>query len=140
MRCKQVKPDGDRCRVDWGLNPVTGLCYNHDPEKEEERNLARSHGGKMAARHLLQNKGLDTEALGALKTVRDAQRWLKLIAEGVVTNRLKPMEGNTGVKALEAWLKAEHDRVAADDLADLRTQLQEVRDGLKRGRPLEVVK
>jgi hypothetical protein len=97
----------------------------------------RAYMGGMKAHH---GKGLDPVALRALETVRDAQRWLRAIAEGVVTGKLKPQEGMTGVRALEAWLKAEQDRVAADDLAELRAQLAEVREGLKTNRTMEVVK
>lgn len=97
----------------------------------------RAHQGGMKAHH---GKGLDAEALGSLETVRDAQRWLRMIAEGVVTGKLKPQEGTTGVRALEAWLKAEQDRVAADDLTELREQLAEVRESLKANKKMEVVK
>ncbi len=67
-------------------------------------------------------KGLDHSNIGELETVRDAQRWLRTIAEGVVTGKLRPQEGTTGVRAIEAWLKAEQDRVAADEAGDSNPQ------------------
>ena len=44
-------------------------------------------------------KGLDHSNIGELETVRDAQRWLRTIAEGVVTGKLRPQEGSRTIGA-----------------------------------------
>ena len=89
-------------------------------------------GGSTAKRFL--KPGLVRDDLGSLETVetvRDAQRWLETIGEGVVTGRLKPQEATAGVRAVETWLKAESERLKIEDLEELRAQVAE----LKRLRP-----
>ena len=131
--CKGTRMDGQPCR---STILTDGFCEAHGIGGREKMKL-RAHMGGMKAHH---GKGLDRSVLGDLETVRDAQRWLRAIAEGVVTGRLKAQEGTAGVRALEAWLKAEQDRVAEDDLAELKDQLAEVRESLKQDRRMEVVK
>lgn len=86
-------------------------------------------GGSTAKRCL--KPGLVRDDLGSLETVRDAQRWLEAIGEGVVTGRLKPQEATARVRAVETWLKAESERLKIEDLEELRAQVAE----LKRLRP-----
>ena len=138
-QCQGTTAQGEQCRAPPSLvDPETGLCPSHAPGASERLSHAGRKGAAASAQRF-RTPGLDSSDLGELETVQDAQRWLRLIAEGVVTGRLKPQEGTTGVRALETWLKAEQDRVAADDLAELRAQLQEVRESLKGGRRLEVL-
>ncbi len=131
-RCKAKNADGAPCRTPESVvDPTTGLCPSHAPGARERMSEIGRKGAEAAAKRFARG-GLDPSALGKLETVADAQRWLRAIAEGVVTGKLKPQEGTTGVRAIEAWLKAEQDRVAADDLADLRAQMDQLREGLKR--------
>ena len=139
-RCKGTNAKGEPCGVKEGVvDPETGFCPAHGPGASE-RMAERGRKGAKAMHARYRAGGLDPDALGDLGTVRDAQRWLRMIALGVTTGKLQPREGTTGVRAIEAWLKAEQDRVAADEVSELRAQLDEVRESLKKGRNLEVVR
>ena len=133
-RCNGTNAAGEPCRS--RAVGKDGFCPAHRPGGKERMKRLAYEGAKAVH----SPKGLDPDALGDLETVRDAQRWLRMIALGVTTGKLKAQEATSGVRALEAWLKAEQDRVAADEVSELRAQLDEVRESLKKGRNLEVVR
>jgi hypothetical protein len=47
-RCQRIKGDGQRCKLPAiGSN---GLCYSHDPSKQQERHRSAQRGGKAGGR------------------------------------------------------------------------------------------
>jgi len=47
-RCQRIKGDGTRCKL-AAIGP-NGLCYSHDPSKQEERRQQARRGGKAGGR------------------------------------------------------------------------------------------
>ena len=138
-RCEARTASGEPCQAPPSLvNPERGLCLSHSPGASERLAEAGRRGAEATAKRFHRNPGLDASVLGDLETVKDAQRWLRAIGEGAVTGKLKAQEATAGVRAVEAWMAAERDRVAVDELTELKAQLQEVRESLKGGRRLEV--
>ncbi len=95
--------------------------------------LAREAGkkGGLAAARARRRPGLDKNKLGPLDTHEDAKRWLRMIGEAVVTLALDKGDAQAGIRAVEAWLKAEADRVELVVLDDLKANVQRLRDDLK---------
>ena len=123
-RCKSPNKDGSVCTVPPDLlmeaEDGTWWCWNHHPDYEAERALARSRGGLHVARkHANQPRFLDTHDLGDLKTPADALRWSQVIAGSVVTGKLSFNAASVALKALESWHRA-HEAV------DLTTRLEEL--------------
>jgi hypothetical protein len=139
LKCQGTTTSGEPCKAPGTLvDPETGLCPSHAPGASERLAEAGRRGAEATARRF-KAPGLDPSDLGDLESVQDAQRWLRRIGEGVVTGKLRAQEATAGVRAIETWLKAEQDRVASDELAELRAQLVELRESLKNGRRLGVV-
>jgi hypothetical protein len=95
--------------------------------------FAREAGkkGGLAAAKARARKGLDKDALGPLESHEDAKRWLRLIGEAVVTQVLDKGDAQAGIRAVEAWLKAEADRVELVVLNDLKADVKRLKDDLK---------
>lgn len=51
VTCVATKHDGTRCRMLNELNPKTGLCPYHDPEREAEVGKRRRNGGLNGGGH-----------------------------------------------------------------------------------------
>lgn len=66
-----VKIDGSPCPIDFGLSAGTGMCWHHDPAREEQRRRARSRGGHVAAER---NRREPVDVPAAPETIEDAVR------------------------------------------------------------------
>jgi hypothetical protein len=93
--------------------------------------------GAIASRRA---SGIEDGALGSLETHEDAQRWLRLIGEAVVTGNLTDKAATAGVKAVEAWVRTEAERATAEVVGDLRKEVERLKTEMKRGRPIEAVR
>jgi hypothetical protein len=95
--------------------------------------FAREAGkkGGIASAKARKRPGLDKDKLGPLETHEDAKRWLRLIGEAVVTLALDKGDAQAGIRAVEAWLKAEADRVELVVLDDLKADVKRLQDDLK---------
>ena len=121
-RCKAKNAKGDLCGAPESMvDPVTGLCPSHVPGAKERLSEIGHRGGE-ATKRKFGGRGLPRDALGPLETIKDAQRWLRLIAQAVGER-----------------IKAEDARVASEDLATLKAQISEVSEGIKGTRKLEVI-
>ena len=82
------------------------------PPPFSDPTFAREAGkkGGLASAKARQRKGLNKSQLGQLESHEDAKRWLRLIGEAVVTQVLDKGDAQAGIRAVEAWLKAEADR------------------------------
>lgn len=122
-RCPHRKDDGERCGCRTRLNPETGLCVWHDPEREEQRRQMQRQGGKATAAKRRPD-GLLPEELPPLESHEDAQRWLDRVGRAVATGRIDNRDANSVVRAVEAWIKAEAERLGADAVHELRERLE----------------
>jgi hypothetical protein len=80
-RCPHTKEDGDQCGMTNGLNPDTGLCLWHDPEREDEARRIRSKGGKRKAEA---SAVLPPESPPAPTSVEDAAQLLSWLSHAVL--------------------------------------------------------
>jgi hypothetical protein len=87
--------------------------------------------GALSTARRLRGGGLSDGELGPLDYPRDAERWLRIVGEATATGRLPNRDGQTVVRAVEAWLKAHGEAVVAKDVAELREALDALR---KRGK------
>ena len=135
-KCQGVGLDGSPCGAPPSLvDPLSGYCYSHDPNREEERKESSRRGGQSTARRF-RPPGLTPEELGPLKTVQDAQKWLRLIAEAVGGRAISHSEGTSMTSAVREWLKAEDTRLRAEELKELQEEVK----ALKRQRGMKAVR
>jgi len=95
--------------------------------------------GAKATTKKLRAEGLRKDELPPLDSPAAAGKWLEIVGRAVATGRLAYRDADAVTRAVRAWLDAERDRVAAEDVAELRSQLEEVRTSLKEGRRLEIL-
>lgn len=81
---------------------------------------------------------LDSGALGPLATHQDAKRWLEEIGRAVVTGRLRDRDAGAGIRAVEAWLKAEGERVTMQVVEELKAEVGRLKIDLSRSPGLRV--
>ena len=104
------------------------------PPPFADPDFAREMGrkGGLASAKARQRKGLDKSQLGPLESHEDAKRWLRLIGTAVVTQVLDKGDAQAGIRAVEAWLKAEVDRgVEPVVLDDLKADVKRLKAELK---------
>jgi hypothetical protein len=68
--------------------------------------------------------------LGALRTHEDAKRWLEEIGMAVVTGKIGNRESVAGIRAVEAWLKAEGERVTMQVVKEVKEELARLKEDL----------
>ena len=131
-QCAGVNATGEPCR-----SPIVGkdgFCPAHRPGGEERmRRLALK--GAMASRA---TSGLASDTLGPLANHQDAKRWLEEIGRAVVTGRLKDRDAGAGIRAVEAWLKAEGERVTMQVVEELKAEVERLKTNLSSGPGLRV--
>lgn len=112
------------CESPIGLCETCGHCLSHCEHREEERREARSLGGQTTAKRYHRPDGLLPEELPPLESHADAQRWLDRVGRAVATGRIDNRDANSVVRAVEAWIKAEAERLGADAVHELRERLE----------------
>ena len=138
-QCAHVKGDGERCGVTFGLSDA-GLCYNHDPERAEARQEAKSRGGKATAKKQRKGTGLDMDELPPLVSHEAAETWTDVIGRAAATGRLSSSAANAALRAVKEWRES-HDAGAVSERLDALTAA--MRKWRKTGDPapvLELVK
>lgn len=106
-----------------------GLCkpcrIERDDGPEAKRRYYRDLGRKGGYASGTGQEGLDPEELPELETFQDAKLWLEAIGRATATGRLKDRSAQAAIRAVEAWLKAEDDRLEAEQLNNLMSALAE---------------
>lgn len=128
-RCVGIRADGARCESVFGLNPTTGLCLTHDPERAELIADARSRGGLRTAE--LRRPDIPP-APRTLEEARDCAAW---VAQAAAEGRLEPEAARVYVAALRefrtAYEKTEGDRRLREEMAEIRRRLRELKASRK---------
>lgn len=70
--------------------------------------------GGRATKEAWKRPGVGADELGALETVADAQRWLRVLGCAVVGGRLDKGDATAATRAIEVWLKADDSLTEAD--------------------------
>ena len=138
--CQARNKDGSRCKAPPRLvDPITGFCISHDPERRQAVKDAAQKGGKVMARRL-RAPLLDDDDLPPLDSPHAAASWLEIIGRSVATGRLSNRDGDAVTRAVREWLKAHDAGEVSDQVNTLRSQLQEVRTQLRTSTTMGVVR
>lgn len=133
--CTAKNAAGEPCGAPSNVvDPRTGLCPAHDPDKREKVRDAARKGGQAKARKD-RATGVDTSGRWKLDSYDAAERWLDLILRAVLSGRITHSQARSAVRAVEAWMKAREQGEEAERLEELEEKVA----ALKRG-DLEVVK
>jgi hypothetical protein len=126
-RCRGTTRDGRPCRVTFDLNPRTGLCRAHDPERAEERRRACVLGGKTTAEaRRKRSRTIDAgEAMDPPTTAAEAKEWSAWLVVAAATGVLDKGTVGQAVGALRVFL-------ASLKQADYEAALAELKDEVKR--------
>ena len=125
--CKAKNAHGAPCGAPESLvDPATGFCPSHGPGASQ-RMVEIGRKGAEATKRKYAGGGLPSEHLGSLETIRDAQRWLRMIAEAVGERRLTYSEGQSMTAAVREWIKAEDARLRAEDLQELQAEVADLK-------------
>jgi len=121
-RCRALNQDGTPCRASPQWLGDSGLCLAHDPDREAERQHARTLGGlRTGARR---RKGLNPSDLPPLRTPQDAKAWAARIATAVATGELSGQQGRVSLAAVKLWLEAHDAEEVAERLARVEAQVK----------------
>lgn len=108
--CKGTKADGSPCGAPGRLvDPDTGYCDAHDPDKRDELRERGRRGGYVSTSP--RRTGMD---LPPLNSPAAAAVWCEEIARAVADDRISSSRGNTLNKVVKTWLTA-HETNAANE-------------------------
>lgn len=107
--CKGVKNDGSPCGAPGRLvDPETGFCDAHDPDKRDELRERGRRGGYRSTSP--RKAALD---LPPLVDLESAQVWAEEIARGVADGSVSASKGNALNRLLKTWLSS-HENAEAE--------------------------
>ncbi len=120
--CKAKNARGEPCQMSPSLvDQGTLLCRAHSPTGHEEMARRGKLGGK-ATKEVWKRPGIEAAELGDLACLDDAQRWLRIIAGGVVSGRLDRGDASASIRAIEVWIRAQ-DSLTEAEVARLADKL-----------------
>lgn len=124
--CRGTTADGDPCG-----SPVVdedGWCPAHGPDGDERmREIARKGGEATARKH---RGGVDPEDVPeAPETIEDAVVWAAWAARAAATGELSTSRANAAAKLLREFRQALERREAAEQLEEIRRQIEEAAGG-----------
>lgn len=116
-----------------------GLCKACRIERDEGPEAKREYMAKIGRRgayslHSQKAKGLDEKELPPLESHEDAKQRLDLISRAVLTGRIGDRPAQAAIRGVEAWLKAEGERLAAQVVEELKVEVDRIKAELT-GRP-----
>ena len=116
-RCPAIKRDGGQCTTI--VRPPQTHCYQHDPERAEERKRNASRAGKSGS-----------------KEVRDLKRRISDVIDAVLDgsqDRGRAAVAIQGLNALRSVLELERKIWEAEELESRLEALEEVLKGRRKG-------
>jgi hypothetical protein len=125
-----VKVDGTPCPMSSGLSPDSGLCFWHDPKREEEAVAARSKGGQATARKRAREP---INAPPPPQTIEDAKLYASWAVEAVASGRVDYRVGNTIQAILRDFRSATEKAELEKEIAELRGIVAELKAHNKGG-------
>lgn len=120
--CAGTRSDGSPCESPFVVRG-TDYCSAHQPGGSAEM----SRRGLLGALASRRSDGLEDDELPALRSHEDAKRWLEAIGRAVCLGRLRESAAQAAIRAVEAWLKAEAERLTAHVVEDLRLEVDRVK-------------
>jgi hypothetical protein len=130
-RCRHIKDNGERCGTVFGLSEDTHLCFQHDPDRIQERYRAKSRGGKTAAVNRSRSGRkpvVDEEAPSPPKTLQDAVEWASWTTWAVATGRIDGKTAHDIGYMLRAFMSGQRDLDRVDErVRELKKELAKLR-------------
>ena len=109
--------------------PLTpGRSFGEDPELGE---LARRRSALRRRRLTLEDVQVE---LGALASLDDAARWLRVIAGWALAGLVPGTVANASVRAVDVWLRQHETRLTEHIVGELRGRLEHLEAELKQRR------
>ena len=129
-QCKATNLKGEQCRVEWGVNPENGLCYTHDPTREDQRKEGQRKGQKQATyqRRKSAFRVVDPgKAPPMPQSAQDAADYAAWLVEATVTGAVDARTAKEASGALRTF-------VAAHDKAQLQKRIAELEALVKKAK------
>ena len=109
MQCEHTKPDGEQCRVTWGIHPDSGRCFCHCPVRADQRAEGRRRGQLQSA-HVRRRSTFRTVPVGRCpappQSAQDAQDWASWLTVAVTSGQVDARTGKEAATALRVFLTA----------------------------------
>lgn len=127
LHCRASIRDGTPCNAPSNLvDPNSGFCTSHDPERREELREAARRGGRATAKRF-RSGGLSDEELPPLTSPEVAEVWLERIGRASATGRLRHQDATAATRAVQQWLRAHEVGVMAERMDRLRETVDELK-------------
>jgi hypothetical protein len=113
-QCAGIKRDGGRCTVVVG--PGVTHCYQHDPDRAEERKRNAARGGKSKGNRKLEDLDRQLETLAADALEDKVPRGVAAVVNQIVGTRIRLIEQERKIKEteeLEAEMRLQAERLQA---------------------------
>jgi hypothetical protein len=113
-QCAGIKRDGGRCTVVVG--PGVTHCYQHDPDRAEERKRNAARGGKSKGNRKLEDLDRQLEELAADALEDKVPRGVAAVVNQIINTRIRLIEQERKIKEteeLEAEMRLQAERLAA---------------------------
>lgn len=116
-RCQRIKGDGTRCKLPAiGSN---GLCYSHDPAKQQQRRRTAQRAGKAGGRGR------------ASVELKRLQGRFEELAEQVLSDDLDPRVGAVTCQLLTGARACVRDGLMAQDVEEVRGRMEALEEALQ---------
>lgn len=128
--CQATTADGRPCGAPESLvDPRSGLCTSHDPDRRGHLREAARKGGRINARRFRQDDQLEDRDLPPLDSPQAASKWCEVAGRAVATGRLSHNQAKAIVRAVREFLRSHE----AGEVAEKIDTLQEKVARLKKG-------
>lgn len=140
--CEYVKDDGERCKVNGGLEEYEGelRCLFHDPNRREKARRARERGARTKNARKKGGKNIRVvdpdSAPPPPETVHDAVRWASWAVWAVTTGEIDGRTAHEIGYLLNAFQRA----IEKVDFADRVEELEEKLEALENRERMEAVR
>lgn len=105
LQCKGENADGTPCGAPPTMvDPDSGYCPAHDPDRADERRERAKAGGQATARK--HRDGFSADELPPLESPADAERWMEILSRAMVAGRISRSKVDVARKGLKVWLSA----------------------------------
>ncbi len=131
--CAGRKVDGTACQSPFVV-AGSRFCSAHQPDGGREEMRRRGRLGALTQQRA-RSGGLDEDELPDLQTHQDAKAWLEITGRAVACGRMREAAGQCVIRAIEAWIRAEGERLTVHVVEDLRREVDRLKVDLGQRNP-----
>jgi hypothetical protein len=129
-RCRFLKSNGERCGTTFGISPE-GYCWHHDPQREEERRIARAKGGKHAAKGRRPWAADEDVPGGGPQTAQEAKEWASWLVSATARGLISDGVSQRVSTAINTFIRAHNAADMEREIRSLKSKIKELEDGPK---------